>query len=945
MHRILAFLLFFLCYLSGFSQTIVLKGKVTDNQEFPLEAATVYLTTVKDSAIIDYTITGKGGTWEIKTKKIEAPVFIKVSYLGLGNYKKEYPLLAKDQDFGSIKLDDKSTELGEVVIESEIPPIRIKKDTLEFNASSFKVRPDATVEALLKQLPGVNIDADGKITVNGKEVNQILVNGKPFFDTNGQIAIKNLPAEIIDKVQVSDTKTRKEELAGQKASGDNSSINLTIKKDRNKGYFGKLMGGYGSDKRYESSAFVNYFKNKMKISVLASSNNINSSGFSMNELFDSMGSGRNSTLSAFSGGGRGITKSDLAGLNYADEWFKGFDASASYSLKNSNTENNNRTNSTNFLPEGDDPDNPGTNIDKSYRTNSTSRSEADRISHDFNTDFKLKIDSTATLRVTPKFSVANSKTSTSSNSYSERLIDDRLMNESTASSESESDSKTFSNELNYYKALNSKKGRGISVTLSNSNGTDDESNLNRSNTKKYKYPGADTVVETEDRDQIIYNNDSADSYSLGFEYSEPVTDSLALDLSASYTKNKSVQNRDTYDFDAVSGGYTAYNDSLSNYYTSNTGTVSPRVGIRTNKSKINFNASFGTDITSFNNNAFFVDRNYIFDRKYIVPAANAGLYYRVDKGKSISAGYNYAAGYPQANQVITIPDRSNPLNTFIGNPDLKTTGTHTVRASYRNYNTASRSGLSIIANTTFFQDRIVSYTSTNSSGENTISYRNVSGAMSSNFYTYWNKDIKRDANLYRVVLGLSAGYSIDKGFLNTQLYDSKSVRLNPSLSFTYEYGELLTINPNYNFTYNQYNYNNYTVSSRSNYVHRLSLQTTSYWPKHVVFGNDFGYTYNSNITGNFKKDFYLWNTSIGYNFLKDELLFKVKVYDVLNQNLGTSRTIDATSIVDQENTVLKMYVMFSLTYKFGEFGGGKNRDRQRDRPMGPSGGMGRGRRN
>ena len=212
MHKIFTLLLLLCSYL-GLSQTITLKGKITDSQDFPLESATIYLSSVKDSSVVDYTISGKTGLWEIKTKKITTPVFLKVSYVGLTNYKQEFASIEQDRDFGTIKLADQSTEINEVIIQSEIPPIRIKKDTLEFNAASFKVRPDANVETLLKQLPGLDIDADGKITLNGKEVNQILVNGKPFFDKDGQVAIKNLPAEIIDKVQVSDTKTKKEELA------------------------------------------------------------------------------------------------------------------------------------------------------------------------------------------------------------------------------------------------------------------------------------------------------------------------------------------------------------------------------------------------------------------------------------------------------------------------------------------------------------------------------------------------------------------------------------------------------------------------------------------------------------------------------------------------------------------------------------------------------------
>ncbi|WP_294738488.1 carboxypeptidase-like regulatory domain-containing protein, partial [uncultured Flavobacterium sp.] len=278
-------LLLFLCSAVSFGQNVTIKGQVTDPDNYPLESATIYLTSVKDSTVIDYTISDKKGNWEIRTRSKQEPVNLKISFIGFSDFRQKLNNLTQDKDFGILKMSDNPTELNEVVIKNEIPPIRIKSDTLEFNASSFKVRPDSNVQTLLKQLPGVDIDSDGKITVNGKEVNQILVNGKPFFDKDGKVALQNLPAEIIDKVQVTDTKTKKEELTGKAASGDNASINLTIQKDKNKGFFGKFMGGYGTDDRYESSALVNYFKDKRKISILASSNNINSSGFSMNEIF------------------------------------------------------------------------------------------------------------------------------------------------------------------------------------------------------------------------------------------------------------------------------------------------------------------------------------------------------------------------------------------------------------------------------------------------------------------------------------------------------------------------------------------------------------------------------------------------------------------------------------------------------------------------------------
>ena len=213
----------------GFSQSKVnLKGIIIDeNSKLPIESATVYLTSVKDSSVVDYTISDRTGKFTFSIKKIDYPINLKVSYITFQDYKIENKNLNDDKDFGVISLKEAIVNLNEVVIKSEAPPIRIKKDTLEFNVSSFKVRPDANVETLLKQLPGVEIDSDGKITVNGKEVNQILVNGKPFFDKDGKIALQNLPSNIINKVQVTDTKTKKEEKTGAVASSNNASINLT----------------------------------------------------------------------------------------------------------------------------------------------------------------------------------------------------------------------------------------------------------------------------------------------------------------------------------------------------------------------------------------------------------------------------------------------------------------------------------------------------------------------------------------------------------------------------------------------------------------------------------------------------------------------------------------------------------------------------------------------
>ncbi|MXN91091.1 outer membrane beta-barrel protein [Flavobacterium sp. Sd200] len=924
-------LLLLACTCIGYSQSITLKGKVSDPDNFPLEAATVYLTTAKDSTMIDYTITNKNGNWELKTRAITQPVFLKISFVGFADHKQKFETLAESKDFGTIKMADRSTNLNEVVIEGETPPIRVKADTLEFNASSFKVRPDASVEALLKQLPGVEIDEEGKITVNGKEVNQILVNGKPFFDKDGKIAIQNLPAEIINKVQVSDTKTKKEELSGDKASGNNASINLTIDEDKNKGFFGRAMAGYGSSERYESSALVNYFKGARKISLLASSNNINSTGFSMNEIFDNMGGGRNMNVwtsddGGFNingmqfGGGKGITLSNIIGLNYADEWVKGFDGSANYFFTSANTDNNNRTREVNYLPLRETAVGSGIFVDDSYVLNSQTVTKNDKYAHNFNTEFNVKIDSTTTIYVAPKFSKANSMVKNTTSQASRRLSDDTLLNDREGLFLNENDNTAFNNSFVFSKVLGKSK-RSIDVWMDNEIKEDEGSELNKSNTNKYNYDAEGNVtIEADNRDQIRYNRQKTDSHVFAVEFTQPIPDSLEVRLGLTYTMYKNTEDRNGYNFDVATGRYSAYNDLLSNSLESKRNAIRPTAGFRVNKGKIWAYVEGGPRITKFDNNGTYLGQNYAVNKNYILPFLQAGMNYSFTKSKSLWIGGNYEVEFPLARQILEIADVTDPLNTVIGNAELDPEKYYNLHFNFRNYDYATRSGYNIYAGGNYYDSSVRNFTEIDNSAVSTTTYTNVSGTFTTWFGVNWSKSIKREAHTFKASIGVNGNYNGDKGFQNEQLYNSKSLRVSPRLNLTYEYGELLTINPSYNFTYSDTKFTNYVIDRADNFVHRLNLQTTSYWPKHIVFGNDFGYTYNSQLGSGLKKDFFLWNSSIGYNFYNDRLLFKVKVYDLLNQNLATSRTISATRITDEENVVLKRYVMFSLTFKLNKFG-------------------------
>lgn len=896
-------LLFFGSLLSFSQNQFVFKGKIINTTtNTPIESATIYLTREKDSAVLEYTISDNKGAFEFKVAPQNTSTILKVSFPELEIFAKKIETINNNVDFGIIKLNKQDIEIETVLIKSDIPPIRIKKDTLEFNAASFKLRPDANVETLLKQLPGVEIDADGKITVNGKEVNQILVNGKPFFDKDGKVALQNLPSSIIDKVQVTDTKTRKEEKTGDIASSNNASINLTIDEKKNKGFFGKALVGYGSDERYESSGIINYFKNKTKVSVLASANNINSVGFSMDEVFDNMGGGRNGSRvfnGQNSGSKFGITESNLVGVNYSDNYLKKVDFSSSFSHSESSNRNKNKTNATTFLPNG------------TFITNSEATSKTDSKSDNFSFMADIKIDSTMSIVFEPKMNYIKrtNYSSTRSNSFEGT----NLLNDFDSDNISESLSKTFESTTTFTKSFK-RKGRNISIVLDNKNNSNDTDVKVNSTTNFYQNSEPSDV-----RNQTSVRKNRTESYRMGFEYAEPITDSLIAKLGTSYDYKFNSNIGETFDFNTGTNSFTDRNDLMSSTIKAKTSELYTYAGISMNKKKYNFRVELGAMSIHNVNTSDYLGLATLLDKNFILPDANVHGSYNFSKSKSLRFNYNLNYSPPSANQLLQIQNISNSLNTIVGNPDLNVNKNHSINFTYRNFDVATRSGYGFNSGINYYENRVTSKTIYDANRKKTTTYVDMNGNNNSWFSLYWNKSIKKEKVNYRYEFKISNNFGYDKGFVNGELFTSSSYSFGPSVRFNYEIADKLTIAPSYNFGKEFVSYTNYTIDKTSFYSHRMNLQITSYWPKNWTFGNDFGYNYNSNLGASFKKNFYLWNTSLAYSFYKDKFLAKVKVYDILNQNQSNKRTISETSITDEENIVLKRYVMFSLTYKIHMF--------------------------
>lgn len=909
-------LLFLLCFSTyGYSQSVTLKGKVQDPDGTPLEAATVYFRWAKDSTVAHYTITDAQGNWQLKNSGYTSPVTMMVSYIGFANYKKQLDKVDKDIDFGTIKLEAKGTELSEVVIESEVPPIRFKKDTLEFDAASFKVRPDANVETLLKQLPGVQIDANGKVTINGKDVTQILVNGKPFFDRDGKVLMQNLPAELIKKVQVSDYKTTQEELTGKKASGETSSINLTIDKEKNKGMFGRITAGMGTDDRYELSGQLNYFKDKQKISVLASSNNINATGFSNDLIFDSMGGGRNMMVSGSNMSGSGIAKTDNVGINYTQEVFKDFEPTVSYNYSNSDRDNYNRTHTETLLAgEGD-------SAASRQITDSYSQSRSLDFSHTYNAEARYKIDTTAVIDIRPRY-VRGNTSSHATNTQSTTDDAGNVLNESNGTTMNEGNTSNFSSSYNFNRRFK-KPGRRIGVSGNVSNNKNTSDNYNITNTTFYRDTNDDGINDAvaDNRNQLQQSRVISTAYSADVSYNEPLSEKFDLEMGAEYSNTDNIDDTRGYNYDEATGGYTQLKDSITSYQKGVTRTISPYTELTMKNEKLTVTLKTGVNYYDLENTGNFRAQEYGINKNYLLSLLSARFNYRPSKGKSFRGSYSFNPTLPSVSQLLPITDYSNALSTVSGNPDLKPGKSHRISISYNNFNFSNNTNFSIFSSTNITQTQIVNYVEISDSGKRTVTYRNMKGGYLTMLFGNYYKQIKTEAgNRYSYGVNFNTNYTYNLGYNNGNIYTAKQLSFTPGLNGGYDLGELLSIKASYGYSLNNAKYTNYSRDAQENFRHNASLNITNYWPKHVVMGNDISYSYNSQLTGGYRKDMMLWNISAGYMFWKDQLMFKVKVYDMLNRNNGTSRTLTSTGFTDSETLVLKRYAMFSLSWRISKFG-------------------------
>ena len=901
-----------LCATSIYSQTSTYKisGTIKDEKDKSLlESATIHLEKTKDSSVVSYTISNDKGYFSLEGKTYEKELRLFVSFIGLKTYSKKITINNKSIDLGAILMKAEENVLDEVVIKSRAP-ITIKKDTLEFNVKSFKTKKDASVEDLLKKLPGVEVDEEGKITVNGKPVNKILVNGKPFFGNDPTIVTKNLTKEIIEKVQISDTKTKSEAFTGQKGDKNNKTINLTIKKENNKGWFGRLAAGGGTEKHYEYAALVNRFNNETRFSVLLGGNDINSPGFSFGEIqkmFGSNGSVSFNSNGAFSignrsfGGGQGIVKSKNGGFTYADEFGKKIDVNADYFYSGSNSTNTTSRNRENFLPTS------------SYFSKSNSKQDNEYNNHSFNTEIDIKVDSTFLINIKPSF-VFNDRNGVNTNL--EETFDENnvLKNRSDSKTIVDSKNNNFRNTLSLSKKLG-KKGSFIKAVITNQVDKNEGDNYNVSEIE---------VVNTsiEKRNQYIDIDSEYNNFETRLTYRLPlVAKKMFLNFDYNYSNDKRENIRSTYDFDNATQDHSSFNNLLSSNFIYKNTKKTPSVQFSYNTKKGSFRIRGGYAFRTIGSEDK-LRPNLNLNRDFEAFEASASFNYRFDSKASIYTSYRLTNRTPSVTQIQPFVNEADPLNIITGNSNLKPTKNHTYSINYNKYNFQKGTGLFAYARLEMPENQIITKSTIDPvSFIRNTTYENVNGNYNISLSGSFSKRVKLDSiRSLRVRFGGFSSIRKNINYFNNVKYNSNTKAITPNLRVTLDWKGAFQFTPFYSVSISKTTYDINNFNTQSFVRHHLGINTKTLSSKKLEWRNNIRYSYNPDVASGFQKGAWFWNSTVSYSILKDKGTLSLKAYDLLNQNTNVRRVSNNNYIEDSQNTVLQQYFMLSFSWKFNSLG-------------------------
>ncbi len=895
-------------------QKFSIKGQVTDTLSSPLPSSTVMLLNPKDSTLVNFGVSDMKGFFEIRNVN-KGEYLLKITFVGYTTYTRSVTTPAEVGviEVGKIKMAPLTKELDEVIVKGEKNPVTVKKDTIEFNAGSFKTKTNATVEDLLKVMPGMEVETDGTVRAQGEQVQRVTVDGREFFGRDPKLATRNLPADAVEKVQVFDKKSDNAQFTGIEDGQREKTINLELKEEKRNGAFGNLMAGAGTDNRFQASGNVNRFGKGKQISFLGMGNNINEQGFSIGDFMNfsggaqsMMGGGGTRTVTINTGGGgnsggptinnggrqSGIMTNYAGGVNFNKDLNKDTKLTSSYFYNHLDRNVTTDLNRTNFLPVQS----------MNNVLNQESRQLSNNDNHRGTLQIDHNIDSANTIRLIANASYSASEQNTLSQSETRKLTDNSLLNENQRTTFTGQNVLSLNSSL-LWRHRFEKKGRSMSTNLSfGLSSTDSEGTLNTTNIIYNQTPGEQLIDQT--------NTQTTDNQSLGatVSYTEPLGGRKYLEANYNFQTNKNDVNREVFD---VNSGTPQFNNKLSNKYNSDYIYNRPGLNFKINREK--FSVTVGTSYQMTSLKGELISRDINIDRTFenLLPAAHFN--YDFSSFKHLRVDYETSMQEPTIQQLQPVVDNSDPLNIYVGNPQLVPSYVHRINANFTAFNPAKFINFFSFINASYMKNAIVNSQSTDpATFARTTKPVNVISSKTMNANFNGGFPIKKLNSRFN--FGPTASISESITVLNDQENTVNNQTVGGTVRYNFTYKEFIILDLSANLSRQQTKYEFNTPDQQYfNQTYRSELNLN--FLKKYAFNTSYEHLIYSSTTNDFKQTIPFLNLSVSRFMLKNKAgELKLGVSNLLNQSNSFSQTAGDNYLQQQRTNNLGRYYMVSFTY-------------------------------
>ena len=971
-NKMAAAIILFLVGAVAYAQTSVsISVKLADEQSGdPVGYATVSLTVKGESKATKYVLSDSEGKAEI-TKVKPGTYIIKAELMGYKEYQKEIKV-EKDLNLGEIKMKVDTKVLDAASVSAVGNPIIVKKDTIEYNASSFKTSDNDMLEDLLKKLPGIEVSSDGTVTANGETIKKITIDGKTFFLDDPQLATKNLPANIVEKVKVVERKSEQARFTGIDDGQQETIIDLSVYKGMMNGWFGNIMAGGGHDApdkgyyteentfwedgwRYQGAGILGNFKENSQISIIVNANNTNNRGF--NDLaggmmgsmrgggggMGRMGGGMMGGAGMF-GSGNGITSSWMGGLNGAWDFFdNAMELSGNYLYNGSNNYVEETSSKTTFMENGSRLLNDNNGF-------STTGSQGHRFG--IRLDHKFSESSSLLFEPQINFGTGNFSQHSDFSTMTAMGADTTFTNSGFTDNTGDNRNWTASGRLLYRQRLG-KAGRTLSAQLNYNFSNNEMTGLNQSLTRTDL--NADGIFEDDIVNQRYDQLSKGSSFTGRVVYTEPLAENLFLEANYEYAWNRNKSGKDTYNSgldDLVDGLYLIYNPEGESYdptYSSSilNRYINQRAGVSFTWQTDKINAQLGAQVNPTNTHN--ETNGEVYDSKVVNWSPAARIRYSMTDNMQLTLNYDGRSSQPSTSQLMPVPDNTDPLNVSLGNPNLTSYFNHNIRAMYRFTDMRTFTSLNASVNGSVVQDAITNAQWYDKTGAQYSIPVNGPGTASMNAMIMANVPVAKSG--FSIMTNTNARYNqstsyIGSGALDTEkYYDAATATFNYAL-FNKDYADLsktddfinnkirtMSISEMLRLTYrtdalelvagartnvSKSWYTMNAANAKATWNNNASFSVNWTLPFGMNLISDLNYNWYVGYTTEQKPEFIL-NAEITQLVLNNKATIALRAYDILNQAKNLMVTDASNYHQEVRNNTLGRYIVVSFTYRFGTF--------------------------